>query len=446
MKFKMAEGVEKGRVLVSGSNHSCSEWIYVAEGGKNVVFASTTSDRTSHFFNKVLRMSKASPPLSKHDLELQVKYSHLMFRPGGIGDKYRCTSIVIELPEMTMDALNLALLSASRPSHRTGILHGQCGILMQNALQNGLGNILTPIRGQPILRMGIEIKPKCGCRPASPFVEEGHWKKNVSAFQRHQSLKLRQQRVNARSEYDPFNLYSEHEDRMAEAVQKLIHVPQNNFRAFFLGSEGSNEGEKLLNREELSRVCENVFLSLGFGNISSILATILKREPLLAQLKRIQAMDDVDILGLKQLNFDSYALTNSSSFDLSATLDDVQQLGFDIVFKRVPNIADLKRWEHEDGVHCKNRDQIVRAIRRFLLAATAKDASIMITIDLYAPAKGCDEEITESTYPSILEDSVLTSSSGALLLYKLTLVDTDFKHVSKFQYWRDLDEALESLD
>lgn len=74
-------------------------------------------------------------------------------------------------------------------------------------LMEDLSILYSPEPGpQPML--GVELKPKWGFLPSSPFVPEGHVKRSVCRFCMQQTLKLKDGVVHHKSEYCPLDLYS----------------------------------------------------------------------------------------------------------------------------------------------------------------------------------------------------------------------------------------------
>lgn len=74
-------------------------------------------------------------------------------------------------------------------------------------LMEDLSILYSPEPGpQPML--GVELKPKWGFLPSSPFVPEGHVKRSVCRFCMQQTLKLKEGVVHHKSDYCPLDLYS----------------------------------------------------------------------------------------------------------------------------------------------------------------------------------------------------------------------------------------------
>ena len=79
----------------------------------------------------------------------------------------------------------------------------------------------------------VEIKPKCGYLPISPFVAvERGIKHDVCYYCMHQRLKVKEVKYSRESSYCPVDLFSGDVDRVVFALQSLVQDPQNNLRVF----------------------------------------------------------------------------------------------------------------------------------------------------------------------------------------------------------------------
>ncbi|GJP84617.1 hypothetical protein CLOP_g14672 [Closterium sp. NIES-67] len=79
----------------------------------------------------------------------------------------------------------------------------------------------------------IELKPKTGFCPSSPFIAPAnHVKTSVPRFLMHQQLKLAEGEVAESSTYNPLDLFSSSPPRVLTALRSLLEHPQNNLRIF----------------------------------------------------------------------------------------------------------------------------------------------------------------------------------------------------------------------
>ncbi|XP_066277569.1 inositol-pentakisphosphate 2-kinase-like [Branchiostoma lanceolatum] len=79
----------------------------------------------------------------------------------------------------------------------------------------------------------IEVKPKTGFLPKIDTIPHVHAeRRSVCRYCMQQCLKLRQGKIEERSQYCPLDLFSGTASRMTYAIKALIQNPQNNFKIF----------------------------------------------------------------------------------------------------------------------------------------------------------------------------------------------------------------------
>ena len=434
--------------VTSATETAGGRWVYVAEGGANVVFAYTGSD-SEQYKNKVLRIGKELKPSEAEKEALsythQIEYSKTVFALAGISEKYICSAAVWKCPNsQTCNSLKAAL-TERKSSRPLGLLHINYGILMGNAFCNEQGG--CPKTG---FKFALEIKPKSGVLPSSSYIEEspgcrsGWKKKSKSRYQRHQKLKLKKNKINVASEYDPLDLFSCDLSRVKKALHALIENPQNNFRPFLLDRYNNGQHVKI---EAFEKYCMENFSAKSTTNINApearetivaLVAKVLVEESLLPELRNIQAMDDIDIEGIAKLNLDSFAKFRcSDDLLLSNVLKAVDTKGFDATFCANGNkidvpISQLEAWNEQSSTKSNRGEVYISILRRFLLAATAKDVSIILAISMVSLES--DKEEAKNKCGRFIE-----IKNKFRAYYSVKLVDTDFKHSSKFDYWKKLD-------
>ncbi|XP_078351293.1 inositol-pentakisphosphate 2-kinase-like [Oculina patagonica] len=83
----------------------------------------------------------------------------------------------------------------------------------------------------------VEIKPKCGFVPTSPFIDPARATKySVCHYCMLQSSKVKEGKYNRESKYCPLDLFSGEPKRVMYALECLVSDPQNNLRVFCDGS------------------------------------------------------------------------------------------------------------------------------------------------------------------------------------------------------------------
>ena len=83
----------------------------------------------------------------------------------------------------------------------------------------------------------VEIKPKCGFLPTSPFIDATRSAKyTVCSYCMLQKTKVKEGKYNRESSYCPLDLFSGEPRRVMYALECLVSDPQNNLRVFCDGS------------------------------------------------------------------------------------------------------------------------------------------------------------------------------------------------------------------
>lgn len=263
--------------------------------------------------------------------------------------------------------------------------------------------------------IAVEIKAKCGFLPSSEYIsKENSIKKRVTRYKMHQHLKFHQGQVSKTSDYDPLDLFSGSKGRISTAIQSFFSTPQNNFRIFVNGSLGfggmgggadtvhPNETEKCL--EDLSKVS-----GLQLSDFTELLSEAISKSGVLDKLLAAQKLDDHDIEGAIHLYYDI----------LSQPC---------LVCK---NITDAELLHKYSELHSLSLDKSCKIVRDFLIAATAKDCSLMMC---FRPRE-C--ETPDSEY-----DSVFLKSVNRTYDYKAYFVDLDVKPLDKMPHYFKLDQKI----
>jgi hypothetical protein len=268
--------------------------------------------------------------------------------------------------------------------------------------------------------VSFEIKPKCGFTPSLRRLTQlresvaecdngapprSPWpatmKAGTSRYAMHQHLKLARGSIDRVSAYDPLDLFSNEGARVRRALDALVECPQNNWRVW-------RHGERVFAPE-----CDDVTReSLGPSPSATAaeldtLSDALLASPLLPRLRAMQMLDCRDIEGLicsgvlpLRDGDASHLAPHALIKGLSRTLREVQQEQQDAaecgsgsgrgsasasargVATTLPTV-DARAGEGEgdagedDGTSAARR---LALLRGYMLAAVAKDCSIMVTL------------------------------------------------------------------
>ncbi|XP_023002334.1 inositol-pentakisphosphate 2-kinase-like [Cucurbita maxima] len=418
-----------------------ADWVYRGEGAANIVLAYTGSSPA--FIGKVMRIQKAPINGSQRARSPTTftKYEYLLW--GDIGNLVSCTDRDIaaqtfvqhvmspllgskhvdagKLVKVSREFLELAEkeVSSQRPSWRVNT--GKIDTQRDYALILSDHSIFPhgALDGEPCI--SVEIKPKCGFIPFSRFITHGNAvKRCMTRFRMHQALKLHQEEISEFSDYDPLDLFSGSKDRILKAVKDLFSTPQNNFRVFLNGSlifgalGGSAENTDVIVGEAFEDALKSdVRADIGLCTTSllQLVTETLYKSGVMDRLLEVQKLDSLDIEGAIHAYYDV----------ISEPCVVCGQLNED---------EELHRYA---SLHSLPLDQSLKIVKNFLIAATAKDCSLMISF-----RRRVGEEWGSSNNTIRLE-------SGKFFDYKAHFIDLDLKPMKKMEEYYELDKKIVSL-
>lgn len=410
------------------------DWVYKGEGAANLILSYTGSSPS--MLGKVLRAKKilndkAQPAPNcvvfssfeqllwgeipelvesvKQDLLPQAYAVHVMSQH--LGANHVDGGVRVRVSKDFLEIVGKNVLSA-RPTWRVNASAIDTSadsalLISDHSLFSGKS------RGSSCI--AVEIKAKCGFLPSSEYIsKENSIKKQVTRYKMHQHLKFHQGEVSKTSEYDPLDLFSGSKERIHTAIKSFFSTPQNNFRIFVNGSlvfggmgggadkVHPNETEKCL--EDLSKVS-----GLQLSDFIELLSEAIYKSGVLDKLLATQKLDDHDIEGAIHLY---YNITSQPC----------------LVCK---NISDAELLRKYAVLHSLSLDKSCKIIRDFLISATAKDCSLMMSFQ----PRECEK--TDSEY-----DSVFLESVNRIYDYKANFVDLDVKPLDKMVHYFKLDQKI----
>lgn len=217
-----------------------SEWFYRCEGLWTVAVFNRK-------IRKVLRLRKAksckkSTCLNEEDyfrLALNnLEFAEHVLRPL-MGHHYMRVGELVSLPEGFASAMN-DICRNYRPSHRLDkqiaescsfgvIMPDFCFVPFPSTVEGTLKE--KDKTGNPTF--AVEIKPKCGFLPTSPFIDSTKAiKYSVCHYCMLQKSKVKEGKYRRESKYCPIDLFSGDPGRVMYALESLVSDPQNNLRIF----------------------------------------------------------------------------------------------------------------------------------------------------------------------------------------------------------------------
>ncbi|KAL9394991.1 hypothetical protein Peur_014276 [Populus x canadensis] len=267
--------------------------------------------------------------------------------------------------------------------------------------------------------ISVEIKPKCGFLPSSKFMAEGNSvKRSTTRFRMHQILKLREQEISELSEYDPLDLFSGSKERIHKAIKDLYNTPQNNFRVFlngsliFGGSGGGTEKTNAVVGKAFEDMLEGIIQAKdGLRTMSFIqlVGETVYCSRVLDELLEVQKFDNFDIEGA----IHAYYNIVSQPCAVCQQLDEAG----------LPHRC--------SSLHSIHMDESLKIVKDYLIAATAKDCSLMIS---FRPTE--DGEFG-SPY-----SHVYLQSTNQSFNYKVNFIDLDLRPLKKMEDYYELDKKI----
>ncbi|KJE91357.1 hypothetical protein CAOG_02501 [Capsaspora owczarzaki ATCC 30864] len=428
------------------------DWSYRGEGAANIV-VSFTGDQASNpeLEGKVLRIRKSpvvapSEPRQTFSTEQNYAYLTRLIAPL-LGDEYVNAGQLVPLAATFLQDLDQRI-AAERPAKRVQAARLDCA--------GSAAQLLRDV-GRPFIQSHdqsdtfcVEIKPKWGFLPTSSFIHPSNATAKLSKcrYCMHQWLKVSNGSIDRRSRYCPLDLFSGTRHRVERALHSLVDVPQNNVRVFRNG-RAILTGDKAPPADSNSRAyiaeLDRHLVDLvpaaaddsdaqppHVQTFVSLLAEILLQEPLLQRLQAAQRLDHLDIEGLKGL-YDSVIERHpvgqdhwlwDGRFDAPEWSRVVQQ-----ALARSSTAPSLS--VHD--VAALSLDEKAAIIAEYLLAATVKDCSIMVSVQrLSTPSEDPATHFKHITH------------SGTRFRYHVAVVDLDpklFRNIPK--YHRDDGEIVQ---
>lgn len=219
----------------------------------------------------------------------------------------------------------------------------------------------------------IEIKPKSAVIPSSPLISpDQQIKKEMVPFHLMQLYKLFKGKTKSLSTYDPTDLYSKNRLLVKKALRALFKHPQNNLRIFqqkvWIDSYEIQNMETTNNQE--------------YTKLIQDLTTVLTEDPALDFLKKMQSLDTIDTEGAWKLIH-----PNHTEYFTQLTDTDLWKKGLWDPVKCPKKPEDFIYFTPDIGAKEKalmiSREQSRSLLQQYLIAAAAKDCSILI--HLYQP-------------------------------------------------------------
>jgi len=249
------------------------QWTYRCEGSWTMV-VSLKKLRTVLRLRKHERKKPSALKRKDQKQYIQEMLNNLDFAKSVMlplmGGRYVHLGKAISVPQDFASAMN-EICRGCRPEHRRGkeIDEGcHSGVLMADfcflpslqqvaSTEENCNHAMETINPT----FSVEIKPKCGFLPSSPFIDSTRAiKYSVCSYCMLQKTKVKEGKYSRESSYCPLDLFSGEPRRVMYALECLVSDPQNNLRVFCDGS-GIFSEELVQKAIHEGRVCcaENYF-------------------------------------------------------------------------------------------------------------------------------------------------------------------------------------------
>ncbi|OMO87536.1 hypothetical protein CCACVL1_08953 [Corchorus capsularis] len=363
-----------------------ADWVYRGEGAANLVLAYTGSSPV--FIGKVMRIQKsqrngksgvnANGTLTTHERLLWGENKELLASPSReIVEQLYVTHVMSPLLGPThVDSGMLVLVTKEfLESVAKNVICLRPAWRVDSSQVDANRDSVLIISDHSIFRNGthkagpcisVEIKPKCGFLPISRFIaEENAVKRTTPRFRLHQALKLHNHEISEFSKYNPLDLFSGSRDGIAKAIEALYATPQNNFRVFLNGSlvfgglGGGTENTTVRVGEAFEEALKSVIKEdkgLRTTSFIQLVTDAVYSSGVLNQLLEVQKLDTYDIEGAIHAYYNIISQPCVICRELSKD-------------KKAHCYASL---------HTIPLDESLKIVKDFLIAATAKDCSLMI--------------------------------------------------------------------
>eukprot|EP00002_Diphylleia_rotans_P014912 TRINITY_DN2897_c0_g1_i8.p1 TRINITY_DN2897_c0_g1~~TRINITY_DN2897_c0_g1_i8.p1 ORF type:complete len:393 (-),score=77.57 TRINITY_DN2897_c0_g1_i8:635-1813(-) len=384
------------------STYAAHEWEFLGEGMENIVLRYVGTqpqlqDKVLRIGKEVIKKQKAlrseiNKQLSSNIFseEQQIQFFTYVAKPC-LGD-YLCSGgHYIELDATFLEQIAIKI-EHQRSEKRRAVSRLNQSALAGLLIENHTHISFSAIQGSTLTAVDdvfcIEIKPKWGSLPQSPYLAET-LKKITCRYCLHQSLKLSEGTISGPSRYCPLDLYSGDEERMTLAISSLFKDPQNNLRVFKDSVVMPSQLDSLA--ETCSKLLSHFEGLSADAFMTKICVHILQKTKILQLLKKLQRLDSVDIEVISML-WDR-SKTSDKPISDQEVLDQLQES-----LAKMKHRAILYDGEESTSDVCSRvvrssnpitacmkdiptwtRAEVLSMISDFLLATAMKDCSVMIT-------------------------------------------------------------------
>ncbi|XP_047103916.1 inositol-pentakisphosphate 2-kinase-like [Schistocerca piceifrons] len=406
-------------------------WHYLGEGNANIVIAIPEDF-------KVLRFRKSNN-LTDQQLLLEYLYTKHIIEPMLRG--FVQVPVVIYMKGEHIVKLQEAMKKC-RPVHRQNKSISSNFVMMFNDYTKLPPEIVYK-KQNPLPVFCVELKPKQGwLHPDDRYLPKCKYCAN-------QYLKVMENSVRCQSRYCPYDLFSGNYTRMKKAIHNLLSTPQNNLRIFKNGvlvygdGRSSNDLSSVLlqwfsasldksTNRLVHKFCDIIIRALTHVKKNSAPeikdATILLDSQYPLHLPKSLVETAAKNFSENKCTFAEGQLPKHCVLDLIIRGQQQQTRGASWIYHTYKKYESFKDYEYIPMVLKKSVNSDLLEIHRYLLAATFKDCSVMLTF----------QQATESPCGMHLEQ-IVTDDEGMLYAFDVHVTDLDPKPWSCIEKHRKRD-------
>ncbi len=413
-----------------------SHWQYFCEGNENVVFSFSGCENPHavcpHILHsKMLRIRKCDKGRGsfQNDEEVRRVIENI------IGNKYSPIMNLVpteNLPKTFITELNNNLKCClNRPKFRTSLLHTDGPVvLMPNytLLPISISTKLVSVIDEHGFRKksvrfpfnectyAVEIKPKRGV----PCVNNGPkdmTKTERSRFSMHQDFKIKCGKILEvnRSEYDPFDLFSNERFRIKRAINALIKSPQNNFRLFCNGKIIYDERIKSKSSEnvkEFKCMVKNTEINFLKKDLIEVITNVLLKEDIMERILMVQRLDikGIEVVRMYYDAINQFLKTSTLQYEFDY-LYSAAAMNDTLILDKLANVTyNINSSETTLG-------NALQYVQNYLLAKSFMDISIMLSM----------KKLSDVQYENIKGDQNIIEIGSHKWIFKIAIIDISAK-------------------
>ncbi|TXG52187.1 hypothetical protein EZV62_021356 [Acer yangbiense] len=386
-----------------------ADWVYRGEGAANLVLAYTGSSPA--FAGKVLRLQKAqrnTADVTKTECvngeSVLTKHERLVWRD----NKELVSSSSKELLEqLYVQHIMRPLLG---PKH---VETGMRVLVSREFLESVQKNVICK---RPAWRVDAA---EVDTHSNSVLLMSDHTLFPHGMFKGEPCIAV-EIKISGLSEYDPLDLFSGSKERICKAIKALYNTPQNNFRVFLNGSlifgglGGGTSSTSVVTGKAFEDALKCIIQAddgLRTNSFIQLVAETVYHAGVLDRLLQVQKLDSFDIEAV----IHAYYNVISQPCKICKELDE----------DKVSQLC--------TSLHSISLDESLKIVKNYLIAATAKDCSLMIC---FRPR---GDEVSGASY-----NSVHLESTNQVFDYKASFIDLDLKPLRKIEEYYELDKKIAS--